>query len=282
LRAGWSSGSPPYSETTSASSRRPKRLLAPLRDREAVQPPALSGVFVEALRPRRELVGVLEDAVADVAPVGVGLVVGVGRAVEPVDLLAARKVAAVHDLLLQAEVLGKAPDRRLVVVDEGSAVLADETVAEVAPQAPAAAAEVRRVGLVDGGRDPRAAGPEQVRAANARETRSDDRHPGRRGGAGRLREHARAGKGHPGGGRLGQQPAAGEAPFLGELAPLAGNLVDRNPALLRLLMGGDQLPEASRDGRVGDGSRSVSLAHRQLLASENPEPATLLSTVWRF
>jgi hypothetical protein len=135
-----------------------------------------------------------------------------------------------------------------------------------------------------------------VRAPDARETCTDDDHSGRRRGAGRLRDHACTGKGHPGGGRLGKQPAASEAPFLGlflleltltplllePLAPLTGDLVDREPAPLRLGMGGNQLSEASRDGGVRDGSRSVSLAHRQLLASENLSPATLPPAVERF
>jgi len=69
-----------------------------------------------ALRPGCELVRVLENAVADVTPVGIRLAVGVRLAVEPVDLLAVWKVAAGDDLLLQAEGLGEVPDRRLVVV----------------------------------------------------------------------------------------------------------------------------------------------------------------------
>jgi hypothetical protein len=124
----------------------------------------------------------------------------------------------------------------------------------------------------------------------------DDAYPGCRCGAGRLRDHACPANCHANGGRLGEQPAAGEPPFLGlfllelaptplllePLAPLTGDLVDREPAPLRLGMGGNQLSEASRDWGVGDGSRSVSLAHRQLLASENLSPATLLPAVERF
>src|SRR4026209_2248515 len=72
----------------------------------------------------------------------------------------------------------------------------------------------------------------------------------------------------------GARRSMSKAPFLGQLAPLSGDLVDRNPASLRLGMGREHLTEAPRDGGVGDGSRAVSLAHRLLLASENPEPAT--------
>jgi hypothetical protein len=75
------------------------------------------------------------------------------------------------------------------------------------------------------------------------------------------------------------------APPLLQLEPLAsltGDLVDGKAAPVRLGIGGEQLSEAARDGGVGDGSRSASLAHRWLLASDSSEPATLLPAASRF
>ena len=76
-----------------------------------------------------------------------------------------------------------------------------------------------------------------------------------------LESTPRTGKCHAGRGRLGKQPAAGEAPLLGVLAfelaspllylepfaPLTGDFFERKAAPIRLGMGGDQLSEASRE-----------------------------------
>jgi hypothetical protein len=78
---------------------RDSRLIEPVGHRHEVETLTLRGKGVVPLRPRRELVGVLEDGVADLAPVIVGLGVGVRVAVEPVDLLTRGQVAAVDDLL---------------------------------------------------------------------------------------------------------------------------------------------------------------------------------------
>src|SRR4029453_4232173 len=82
-------------QASKAAARRDSGLVEPLGDRKRVQPPALGRVVILALWPRRELVGALDSAVADVPPGGLRLGVGVGLAVEPVDLLAAGKVAPV-------------------------------------------------------------------------------------------------------------------------------------------------------------------------------------------
>src|SRR5207247_452430 len=159
---------------------------------------------------------------------------------------AAGLAASGHAFLFEPEVLGEAADRRLVVVDEGASVLADEAVLEVAAEAPAAAADVRRVGLVDRRRDSRAAGPEHVRAAEPGQAGADDGDPGARRGTGRLEAHAREDGACSG--RLGQQLAARQEPFL----PLAGDLVDGHLPPLGFRVRREELAEVAGQRRVRD------------------------------
>jgi hypothetical protein len=108
-----------------------------------------------------------------------------------------------------------------------------------------------------------------VRTADAGQAGADDRDACARGGGAGV-SRSQAGDERSGRCRLDKQAATAQAAFLVLLAlelaagvqrgrallTLAGDLVDRQLAALGLGVGCEQLSEAARDGRVGDGART--------------------------